>query len=97
MAYRYEFDPACARDLRKLTRRDVPLLLALVIEHLPAILRDPYALGEKKRGKLANVRAYNFRAHNVAYRLVYGVHQEVVVLVSVGPHDAAYDAAERRV
>jgi hypothetical protein len=48
-----------------------------------------------RQGVRANVRAFNFNAHNVAYRLRYGVHQDVVTPVAIGPHDTAYEATER--
>src|SRR5215213_6741551 len=83
MAYRYEFGPSCARDLATLTRRNQPLLLALVTEHIPAILADPLAAGEKKKGNLAHARAYPFKANNVAYRLAYQVEGDVVTFLAV--------------
>ncbi len=96
MAHRYEFSSACQRDLRQLTRRNQPLLLALVVDHIPAILRNPSGAGEKKRGDLAHIRAYALRMNNVAYRLGYTIEDDVVIFVAVGPHDAAYAAAARR-
>ncbi len=96
MAHRYEFSSACRRDLRQLTRRNQPLLLAIVVEHTPAILRDPQGAGEKKQGDLGHVRAYALRMDSVAYRLVYSIEDDVVIFVAVGPHDAAYAAAARR-
>lgn len=59
MAYRSEFDVAAAKDLYKLTRRNQPLLHAIATEHIPAILRDPVAAGEQKRGRLSDHRTYN--------------------------------------
>jgi mRNA interferase RelE/StbE len=96
MAYRYEFLQAAAKDLLKLTRHDAPLLVAIVTEHLPAILRDPLKAGEPKRGDLAGVSAYNLTHRGVAYRLVYAIEEDVVVVVAIGPHDAAYARAKRR-
>ncbi|MDP9374768.1 MAG: type II toxin-antitoxin system RelE/ParE family toxin [Chloroflexota bacterium] len=96
MAYRYEFGAAAARDLEKLTRRNHALLMALVTTHIPALLADPLAAGEKKKGHLAHVRAYPFKADNVAYRLVYQVEEDVVTLLAIGPHDEAYAKAARR-
>lgn len=98
MAYRYEFLEAAARDLYKLTRHDQPLLHAIATEHIPAILRDPFAAGAPKKGDLAHVRAYNLRFKGVAYRLVYTITVEVetVVFVAIGPHDEAYARARRR-
>ncbi|MDP9371485.1 MAG: type II toxin-antitoxin system RelE/ParE family toxin [Chloroflexota bacterium] len=96
MAYRYEFGAAAARDLEKLTRRNHALLMALVTAHIPAILANPLTVGEKKKGDLAHVRAYPFRADNVAYRLAYQVQDDVVTFVAIGTHDEAYAKAARR-
>ena len=96
MAYRYEIIPSAAKDLLKLTRRNHPMLLALVTAHIPTILEDPYKAGEAKKGDLAGLRAYNFRMSNVAYRLVYQIEGDVVVFIAIGPHDAAYERAGRR-
>jgi mRNA-degrading endonuclease RelE of RelBE toxin-antitoxin system len=96
MAFRFEFDEAAARDLRKLTRRDQPLLLSIVTGHIPAILRDPHGAGEKKKGDLAHVRAYNLKVNNVAYRLIYTIDDDVVLFVAIGVRDEAYARAAWR-
>ena len=96
MAFRYEFDEAAARDLRALTRRNQPLLLSIATVHIPAILRDPHGAGEKKRGDLAHIRAYNLKVDNVAYRLAYAIEGDVVVFIAIGKHDDAYRDAARR-
>ncbi|MGH2516617.1 MAG: type II toxin-antitoxin system RelE/ParE family toxin [Ktedonobacterales bacterium] len=97
MAFRYEFQEAAAKDLFKLTQRDHPLLHAIATTHIPAILKDPYALGEPKKGKLAAVRAYDLKVKNVAYRLNYAIEGDVVRFIAIGPHDEAYARAERRI
>jgi mRNA-degrading endonuclease RelE of RelBE toxin-antitoxin system len=96
MAYRYEFREAAAKDLAKLTRHNSRLLVAIVTEHIPVILKDPYAAGEPKKGKLAHMRAYHLKFENVAYRLVYEIGGDVVYFVAIGPHDEAYARAGRR-
>ena len=96
MAFRYEFLPAAARDLFKLTRHNPILLVDIATVHIPAILRDPFGAGEAKQGDLAHVHAYNLRARGVAYRLVYAVEGDIVTFVAIGPHDAAYAHARRR-
>lgn len=96
MAFRYEFLEAAARDLHQLTRHNHPLLLAIVTSHIPAILKNPYEAGEKKKGDLAQVRAYGFRLNNVSYRLVYQIEGDTVIVVAIGPHDVAYQRAGRR-
>jgi mRNA-degrading endonuclease RelE of RelBE toxin-antitoxin system len=96
MAYRYEFLEAAAKDLFKLTRHNQPLLHAIATEHIPAILRDPLAAGEPKKGNLAHVRAYDLTAKGVAYRLIYQVEHDVILVIAIGPHDVAYKSAKRR-
>ena len=96
MAHRYEFRPPAAKDLFKLTRHDQPLLHALVTEHIPTILRDPYAAGEPKKGDLAGMRAYDLTVKTVAYRLVVRGENDCVLFIAIGSHDAAYARAARR-
>lgn len=96
MAFRYEFLEAAALDLHKLTRHNQSLLLEIVAQHIPSVLRDPLAAGEPKKGDLAHVRAYGFSHRGVVYRLVYTIEGDVVVIVAIGPHDAAYERARRR-
>lgn len=98
MAYRYEFLPAAAKDLFKLTRHNQPLLHAIARSHIPAILRHPFQAGEPKKGDLAHVRAYDLAVRGVAYRLIYAIEGEVVgfVFIAIGPHDLAYARARRR-
>ncbi len=96
MAYRYEFSAAAARDLEQLCRHNTALLLEIVTEHLPRILADPLAAGEKKTGNLAHIRAYGFTTRRTAYRLAYTVEGDVVIIVAIGTHDDAYARAARR-
>ena len=96
MAFRYEFISAAAKDLFKLTRHNQSLLHAIATVHIPAILRAPYQAGEPKKGDLAHVRAYDLADKGVSYRLVYTIEEDVIVIVAIGPHDAAYERARRR-
>lgn len=96
MAFRYEFLEAAAKDLFKLTRHNQPLLHAIATVHIPAILRDPFRADEPKKGDLPHVRADDLTVKGVAYRLVYSVQGEAVVVIAIGPHDLAYARARRR-
>lgn len=96
MAYRYEFIEAAAKDLFKLTRHNQPLLHVIATIHIPAILRDPYGAGDPKKGDLAHIRAYDLPVRGAAYRLLYAIEDDVVVVIAIGPHDAAYERARRR-
>ena len=71
------------------------LAVQIISEHLPTIARDPKAVGEKKQGDLAQVRAYGFSFRGVAYRIVYEVEDEAqsVTFIAFGVHDAAYRRA----
>jgi mRNA-degrading endonuclease RelE of RelBE toxin-antitoxin system len=98
MAYRYAFSSACARDVQDLAgARQYPLLVQLLIAHLPTILVDPRGRGEPKRGPLRGCYGFALaRGTGAAYRLVYEIHGDVVLLLALGEHDAAYRDAERR-
>jgi mRNA-degrading endonuclease RelE of RelBE toxin-antitoxin system len=96
VAHRYEFGAAAARDLEALVRHNVPLLMEIVTRHIPNILADPLAAGERKKGDLAHVRAYGFTMKRVAYRLVYQVEGDLITFAAVGTHDEAYARASRR-
>jgi mRNA-degrading endonuclease RelE of RelBE toxin-antitoxin system len=93
MAHRFEFSAAAARDLEHLCRHNTALLLAIVTDHIPAILADPLAVGQKKQGDLAHVRAYGVTVRRVACRLVYTVEGDLVTFIAIGPHDEAYARA----
>jgi mRNA-degrading endonuclease RelE of RelBE toxin-antitoxin system len=96
MAHRYEFGAAAARDLGQLCKHNTDLLLEITTRHIPLILRDPLAAGEKKKGDLAHVRAFGFTVKGVAYRLAYAVEGDLVTFVAIGTHDEAYARASRR-
>lgn len=61
---------SAGKDLLKPARRNHPLLLALVTSHIPAILRDPRAAGDPKKGDRAGLRAYDLKLANGAYPVV---------------------------
>jgi mRNA-degrading endonuclease RelE of RelBE toxin-antitoxin system len=69
------------------------------LAHLVAELqRDPKQF-PKKSGKLANARAASLRYRGrESWRAVFRLDEakRVVFVMSLGPHDAAYAAAERR-
>ncbi|MBI2955102.1 MAG: type II toxin-antitoxin system RelE/ParE family toxin [Chloroflexi bacterium] len=98
MAYDSDFARSAVDDLDKLIKHNRALATQLVTEHIPAITRDPKAVGEKKKGDLSHVRAYAFTFRGVAYRIVYEVdddHQRVTV-IAFGVHDVAYRRARNR-
>jgi mRNA-degrading endonuclease RelE of RelBE toxin-antitoxin system len=98
VAYSFEFTKSAGDDLDKLIKHNTALAVRLITEHVPAIVRDPKAAGEKKQGDLAHVRAYGFTFRGVAYRVVYSVDdaRQAVTFVAFGVHDVAYRRAQRR-
>jgi mRNA-degrading endonuclease RelE of RelBE toxin-antitoxin system len=98
MAFDLTFVSSAVDDLAKLIKHNPQLAVQIITEHLPAIVRDPKAVGEKKQGELARVRAYGFAFRGVAYRIVYEVEDEAhsVTFIAFGVHDAAYRRARDR-
>jgi mRNA-degrading endonuclease RelE of RelBE toxin-antitoxin system len=98
VAYDVQFTASAADDLGKLIKHNAPLAVQIITQHVPAIARDPKAVGEKKQGDLAGVRGYGFSFHGVAYRVVYEVGDDPprVTFVAFGVHDTAYRRARNR-
>jgi mRNA-degrading endonuclease RelE of RelBE toxin-antitoxin system len=98
MSYRYAFTSACKHDVEDLARkRQYALLIRLLVDDLPAILANPQGAGEPKSGRLRGFYGFTLsRGAGAAYRLVYTIRDEVVILYALGEHDAAYRDAERR-
>lgn len=98
MAYRYTLTRACARDVEDLAReRQYPLIVQLLVAHIPAILADPQGMGEPKKGTLRGCYGFALaRGAGAGYRLIYEIRDDVVLFLAVGAHDAAYRDAERR-
>lgn len=61
-----------------------------------SVAADP-AIGERKKGDLADLRVYKFRSQNQLYLLGYTVDDEVhlVYLEAVGPHENFYRDLKR--
>jgi mRNA-degrading endonuclease RelE of RelBE toxin-antitoxin system len=98
MAYDLEFTSSAVGDLEKLIRHNPALAVRLIAEHVPAIVRDPKAVGETKRGDLSGLRAYGFTFRGVVYRLAYRVDdtRRLVLILAIGVHDEAYRRARDR-
>ncbi|HMU89998.1 MAG TPA: type II toxin-antitoxin system RelE/ParE family toxin [Pseudomonadales bacterium] len=60
------------------------------------IAADP-AVGERKKGDLAELRVYRFRSQNQLYLLGYSIDDSVrlVYLEAVGPHENFYRELKR--
>jgi mRNA-degrading endonuclease RelE of RelBE toxin-antitoxin system len=98
VAHDLTFLQAAVDDLDKLVKHNPALAVQLIVEHFPAIARDPKGSGEKKQGELSHVRAYPFTFRGVAYRVVYEVDEprQRVAVVAIGLHDVAYRRARGR-
>jgi mRNA-degrading endonuclease RelE of RelBE toxin-antitoxin system len=98
VAYDLDFSTSAAGDLEKLVKHNPALAVQLIVEHCPAIARDPQAAGEKKQGDLAGLRAYGFTFRGVAYRIVYEVDEsrQRAIILAIGVHDVAYRRARNR-
>jgi mRNA-degrading endonuclease RelE of RelBE toxin-antitoxin system len=60
------------------------------------VARDP-AIGERKKGDLAELFVYKFRSQNQLYLLGYTVDEDIrlVYLEAVGPHENFYRDLKR--
>ncbi len=98
MAYSYRFKNSAVDDLNKLIKHNPSLAVELIVEHIPAIVQDPKAVGEKKKGELSELRACAFAFRGSAYRIVYRVDEQDlrVIIVAIGVHDVAYRQARDR-
>lgn len=66
-------------------------IVAEVDEAIAKVAENP-SLGEQKKGDLATLKVYKFRAQNQLYLLGYTLDDEVrlVYLEAVGPHENFY-------
>jgi mRNA-degrading endonuclease RelE of RelBE toxin-antitoxin system len=92
-----EFATSAAREIRGYGLDDTrfrPTLRELV----ESLKRNPLQF-PTKRGKLKNARAANVRFGSNSWRLVFvvSIAERRVRVLSVGPHDAAYARAQRRI
>lgn len=92
-----EFASSAAREIRGFGLDDERFRPSLR-ELLEALKENPLQF-PTKRGKLKGARAASLRFAATSWRLVFvvNVSQRRVRVLSVGPHDVAYDRAERRI
>ena len=69
---------------------------AHVDDAVAAVVADP-AIGERKKGDLAALRVYKFRALGQLYLLGYTVDEgaRLIYLVAIGPHENFYRDLKR--
>lgn len=92
-----EFATSAAREIRGYGLDDArfrPTLRELV----DALKCDPLQF-PTKRGKLKNARAASLKFGSSTWRAVFVVNvaEHTVRVLSVGPHDVAYERAQRRI
>ncbi len=93
MDFKLEFTSAARRDFKKLPPN---VRNAIERTHYPKIIADPFRQGESLRGDLAGVYSYHF-GRKPEYRILYFIEGDSVVIIAIGPHNAAYRKAKRRV
>jgi mRNA-degrading endonuclease RelE of RelBE toxin-antitoxin system len=71
--------------------------MRIVADVIPRIVQDPRTVGERKSGPLKDCYGFTLSGSGAAYRLIYTVRDEVVIFIAVGPHDAAYRDATKRI
>ena len=82
MAWAVEFDPAAAKELRKLDRLVARRIVAFLRERL-AVLDDPRSIGEALRGdSLGEYWKYRLGDHRVIARIVD--RRVLIVVVRIG-------------
>lgn len=93
MTYSVEQTRRFARQYKKLPD-NVAVAVDIAVE---AVAGDP-AIGERKKGDLANLLVYKFRSKGQLYLLGYTVDDRVrlVYLEAVGPHANFYRDLKRR-
>lgn len=92
-----EFASSAAREIRGYGLDDSRFRPTLR-ELLEALKQNPLQF-PTKRGKLKGARAASLRFAATSWRLVFVVNlsQRRVRVLSIAPHDAAYDRAQRRI
>ena len=71
--------------------------VAADVDAATEVVAENPAIGEQKRGELADLFVYKFRSQNQLYLLGYTVDEEVrlVYLEAVGPHENFYRDLKR--
>lgn len=91
------FGTSAARDVRGYGLDD-PRFRPTLRELVEALKQNPLQF-PTKRGKLKHARAASLKFGGSSWRLVFAVSmtEHRVRILSVGPHDTAYDRAKRRI
>jgi len=58
-------------------------------EEIKKIVSNPF-LGNEKKGDLSKVFVHKFKVKTAQYLLAYRVHEEVLELIMIGPHENYY-------
>ncbi len=94
--WKVELHPAVAKDFAHYGLSD-PAFTPTLHELIDALETNPKQF-KKKRGPIAGTRAAALKYHNVAYRADFILDEaaRVVFVLSLDPHDEAYQKARRR-
>lgn len=97
MGYDVRLISAAEKEVEKLIGKHPEALQEL--EELLIALETQPQIFPKKQGKLKSCRAASLKVGSNAWRLIFRIKekQNEVEILALGPHDDAYDAAERRV
>ncbi len=90
--YCLELSPAALRDLKRLP---LDVKEKIVLDHLPAIARDPFLTSKPLIGGLRGERSYNF-GRKPEYRIIFYVEGDLVTVTIIGTRENIYKRAKRR-
>ena len=87
MSYRVEQTRRFARQYKKLHDN-----IAIAVDAAVETVADNPAIGERKKGDLADLLVFKFRSQGQVYLLGYTVDDQVrlIYLEAVGPHENFY-------
>jgi mRNA-degrading endonuclease RelE of RelBE toxin-antitoxin system len=97
--YRVEFHPQVAKIVAEHGGVGADVFRPSIGELIDELEIDPKR-HPKKHGRLKSARAARLRySDSVTWRAVYTIDEvaRVVLIIGLGPHDRAYDDAERRI
>ena len=91
-AHRLEVSPAAQRDLKRLP---AAVRKTIVLDHLPAIAKDPFLKSTPLIGGRKSERSYHF-GRKPEYRIIFYVEEDLVTVTIIGTREGIYKRARRR-
>jgi mRNA-degrading endonuclease RelE of RelBE toxin-antitoxin system len=95
VALKLKFNPAAAKDLYKLAKKNKELASVIIDQILPEIVKNPLQ-GRMKRGDLKRIRSNDFTFKGISYRVLYEIEMDLVRIFAIGIHDVSYRKAKSR-